>query len=86
MDLCLTSEMYCSDRTSDFIGSGFLGRKQEGKETEGDSSAMWLAVWGFMVMGLVSRLSLGNHSDSGALPWHMRPSTKDSRGKILGSS
>ena len=26
---------------------------------------MWLAVSGFMVMGLVSRLSLANHSDSG---------------------
>ena len=25
---------------------------------------MWLAVLGFMVMGLVSRLSLANHSDS----------------------
>ena len=25
---------------------------------------MWLAVSGFMVMGLVSRLSLANHSDS----------------------
>ena len=30
-----------------------------------NSSAMWLAVLGFMVMGLVSRLSLANHSDSG---------------------
>ena len=25
---------------------------------------MWLTVLGFMVMGLVSRLSLANHSDS----------------------
>ena len=25
---------------------------------------MWLAVLGFMVMGLISRLSLANHSDS----------------------
>ena len=25
---------------------------------------MWLAVLGFMVMGLASRLSLANHSDS----------------------
>ena len=29
-----------------------------------NSSAMWFAVSGFMVMGLVSRLSLANHSDS----------------------
>ena len=28
---------------------------------------MWLPVSGFMVTGLVSRLSLGNHSDSEAL-------------------
>ena len=78
--------MYCSDRTSDFIGKGCLGRKQQGKETKADSSARRLAVLGFMVMGLVSRLSLGNHSDSGALPMCMSPSTNDSRRKILGSS
>ena len=29
-----------------------------------DCSATWLTVSGFMVMGLVSRLSLANHSDS----------------------
>ena len=29
-----------------------------------NSSATWLAVSGFMVMGLVSGLSLANHSDS----------------------
>ena len=27
---------------------------------------MWLTVLGFMVMGLVSRLTLVNHSDSGS--------------------
>ena len=27
---------------------------------------MWLAVSGFMIMGLVSGLSLANHSDSGS--------------------
>ena len=32
-----------------------------------NSSATWLAVSGFMVMGLVSRLSLANHSDSRVL-------------------
>ena len=56
--------MYRSDRTSDFIGKGCLGRKQQGKETKADSSARRLAVLGFMVMGLVSGLSLANHSDS----------------------
>ena len=29
-----------------------------------NSSVTWLAVLGFMVMGLVSRFSLANHSDS----------------------
>ena len=31
------------------------------------STALWLAVSGFMVMGLVSRLSLASHSDSESL-------------------
>ena len=30
----------------------------------GRTAVTWLAVLGFMVMGLVSRLSLANHSDS----------------------
>ena len=42
--------------------------KQEillGKSTRVESRRVrWLAVLGFMVMGLVSRLSLANHSDS----------------------
>ena len=41
--------------------------KQEillGKGTQEKSSVTWLAVSGFMVMGLVSGLSLANHSDS----------------------
>ena len=38
---------------------------QEGKGNQEDYSAMWLAVLGFMVMRLVSRLSLANRSDSG---------------------
>ena len=29
---------------------------------------MWLTVLGFMVMGLVSKLSLANHSDSESFP------------------
>ena len=35
-----------------------------GQGTQEDRSATRLAVSGFMVMGLVSRLSLANHSDS----------------------
>ena len=40
------------------------GGEQEGKRTQENCSATWLADLGFMVMGLVSRLSLVNHSDS----------------------
>ena len=35
-----------------------------GKGTQENCSVTWLAVSGFMVMGLVSGLSLANHSDS----------------------
>ena len=52
--------------TSDFAGSGTWGGNQQGKGSQENCSAMWLAVLGFMVMGLVSGLSLANHSDSGS--------------------
>ena len=42
--------------------------EQEGKGTQENSSVTWLALSGFMVMGLVSGLSLANHSDSRVLP------------------
>ena len=35
-----------------------------GKGTQENCSAAWLEVLGFMVMGLVSRWSLANHSNS----------------------
>ena len=54
------SEETRADKARDFIGKGSLGREQE------DCSAMWLAFLGFMEMGLVSRLPLANHSDSGS--------------------
>ena len=38
--------------------------EQQGKETQENCSAAWLTVSGFMVMGLVSRWSLANHSNS----------------------
>ena len=49
-----------ADKTRDFIVKGCLGREQEGGGTQEDCSAMWLAVSGIMVMGLVSRWSLAN--------------------------
>ena len=41
-----------------------MGGEQEGKGIQENFSATWLAVLGFTVMGLVSGLSLANHSDS----------------------
>ena len=54
----------CADKARDFIGKGHPGGEQQGKGTQENCSATWLAVSGFMVMRLVSRLSLANHSDS----------------------
>ena len=56
----------CADKARDFIGKGRLGREQQGQGTQEDCSARWFAVSGFMVMGLVSALSLAKHSDSGS--------------------
>ena len=53
-----------ADKASDFTGKGHPGGEQKGKGTHENSSATWLAVSGFMVLALVSRLSLANHSDS----------------------
>ena len=55
----------CADKTKDFIGKGHPGGEQEGEGTQQNCSVMWLAVLGFMVMGLVS---LANHSDSESFP------------------
>ena len=54
----------CADKARDFIGKGHLGGEQEGEGTQENCSAMWVPVLGFMVMELVSGLSLANHSDS----------------------
>ena len=47
-------------------GRGARGREQEGKGTQENCSATSFAVSGFMVMGLVSGLSLAKQSDSGS--------------------
>ena len=54
----------CADKARDFIGKGHPGGEQEGEGTQEKSSITWFAVSGFMVMRLVSGLSLANHSDS----------------------
>ena len=68
MGSCLTrkelSEEICADKARDFIGRGHPGGEQQGKGTQENCSAAWLAFLGFMLMGLVSGLSLANHSGS----------------------
>ena len=56
----------CTDKAKDIIGKGRPGGKREqlSKGTQENCSAARLSVLGFMVMGLVSGLSLANHSDS----------------------
>ena len=54
-------------KAKDFIGKGHSGGEHEGKGTWEDFSAKWFALSSFMVMGLVSGLSLADRSDSGFL-------------------
>ena len=66
MGSCLTlrnelSKEVRADKARDFIGRGVLGGEQQGKGTQENCSAMWLAVSGFMVMDLLSGLSLASH-------------------------
>ena len=58
MSSCLTLRPI--DKAKDFTGKGHQGRHQQGKGTQENCSATWLTVSGFMVMGLVSWLSLAN--------------------------
>ena len=55
-----------ADKARDFIGKGCPGGEQEGQETQGNCSAMWLPVSVLMVIELVSELSLASYSDSGS--------------------
>ena len=54
-----------ADKARDLIGKGRPGGEQQGKATQENCFAMGLTVSDIMVMGLVTRLSLANHSDSG---------------------
>ena len=53
------------DKPRAFTGKGRQSGEQRGKGTQENCSATWLAVPSFMVMGLVSGLSLAKPSDSG---------------------
>ena len=64
MGSCLTLRNELSVETQkarDFIEKGHQGREQQGKGTQENCSATWLVISGFMVMGLISGLSLASH-------------------------
>ena len=65
-----------ADKAKGFTGNGCPGGEYEGKGTQGNCSATWFAVSGFMVMGLVSRFSPANHSILWSFWWHMHCSAK----------
>ena len=66
----------CADKARDFIGKGHSGGEQEVKGTQENGSATWLAVLGFMVMALVSGLSLANQLTQSPSWWCMPCSAK----------
>ena len=71
MDSCLTFgnklfEERSAVQVRDFIGKGCRARVQEGERNRENCSATWLTVSGFMVIGLVSGLSLASHSELGS--------------------
>ena len=62
----LFEETHVLTKQEPLLGRGPPGGEQEGKGAQEKCSATWLAVPGFMVMGLLSGLSLANPSDSGS--------------------
>ena len=73
MGSCLTLGNELSKKThvlakqETLLGRGAQGGEQEGQGTQENCSATWLTVSHFMEVGLVSRLSLASHSDSGSV-------------------
>ena len=54
----------CTDNAKDFIGKESQADSSRVREPRRTAETALVAVSGFMVMGLVSELSLANHSDS----------------------
>ena len=75
------SEETLADKARDFTGKGHPSREQG---TQENCSATWLAVSRFMLMGLVSRLSLTNHSESFLVVYNIVQTRWMSAGRILG--
>ena len=71
MGSCLTlgnelSEERSTIQVRAFIGKGCWGGGQEGEGDGENCSATWLTVSDFIVIGLVSGLSLASHSELGS--------------------
>ena len=62
----LSKETHVLTKLEVLLGKGSWVESSRVREP-GRTAVTWLAVLGFMVMGLVSRLSLANHSDSESL-------------------
>ena len=62
----LSEETHWLTKQETWLGEGCPGREQQGKGTQGNCSTPGLAVSGFTVMRLVSRLFLAKHFDSGS--------------------
>ena len=63
---CIVRRDTCADQARDRIGKGRPDAEQEGEETQEEHSATGLTVSASVATGLVSRLSLASHSDSGS--------------------
>lgn len=61
----LFEETHVPTKQEPLLGRGLPGGEQEGKGAQ-EKCHTWLAVPGFMVIGLVVKLSLANPSDSGS--------------------
>ena len=66
MGSCLTLGIELSKETYVLTEQEILLGSHAHAESQKSCSAAWFTVVGFMVMGLVSRLSSANHSDSGS--------------------
>ena len=62
----LSKETHVLTKHEILLGRVLQGGEQEGKGTQENFSAMWLAVSSVMVIGFISGLSLANHYDSGS--------------------
>ena len=83
------SEERSAIQARDFIGKGCRGGGQEGEGNGENRSATWLTVSGFLVIGLVSGLSLASHSELDPSWGHTHhsaemDSSEEDPGKLVG--